>query len=62
MLYENVMEGMFADPIYGGNKDKVGWKMIGFPGVMANNAGKREEIQRRHSAFTADPVSIADMS
>ena len=29
---------MFADPIYGGNKDKIGWKMIGFPGVMANNA------------------------
>jgi len=38
MFYENVMEGLFADPIYGGNKDKVGWKMIGFPGVMANNA------------------------
>jgi len=23
VLYENVMEGMFADPIYGGNKDKI---------------------------------------
>ena len=38
MLYENVMEGLFADPIYGGNKDKAGWKLIGFPGVMANNS------------------------
>ena len=26
------MEGMFADPIYGGNRDMVGWKLIGFPG------------------------------
>jgi gluconate 2-dehydrogenase gamma chain len=61
VLYENVMEGLFADPIYGGNKDKVGWKMIGFPGVLANNA----ENARRYSdgkKLTAEPVSIADMS
>jgi len=24
-------EGFFADPMYGGNKNKVAWKMIGFP-------------------------------
>ena len=61
LLYANVMEGMFADPIYGGNKDKVGWKMLGFPGVMANNA---ENVKRYSEGqrFTAAPVSIADMS
>jgi gluconate 2-dehydrogenase gamma chain len=61
VLYQNVMEGMFADPIYGGNKDKVGWKMLGFPGVMANNA---ENVKRYADGqrFTADPISIADMS
>ncbi len=61
VLYDNVMEGMFADPIYGGNKDKVGWKMIGFPGVLANNAEnvKKYSDGRR---FPANPVSIADMS
>jgi gluconate 2-dehydrogenase gamma chain len=61
VLYENVMEGLFADPIYGGNKDKVGWKMIGFPGVLANNA---ENVKKYSDGkkFTADPVSIADMS
>jgi len=61
VFYENVMEGLFADPIYGGNKDKAGWKMIGFPGVMANNA---ENIKKYSDGkrFTADPVSIADMS
>jgi gluconate 2-dehydrogenase gamma chain len=60
-FYENVMEGLFADPIYGGNKDKAGWKMIGFPGVMANNA---ENVKKYSDGkkFTADPVSIADMS
>src|SRR5205085_9071960 len=61
MFYENVMEGMFADPIYGGNKDKAGWKMIGFPGVMANNAEnvKKYSDGRR---LIVEPVSIADMS
>jgi gluconate 2-dehydrogenase gamma chain len=61
MFYINVMEGMFSDPIYGGNKDKAGWKMIGFPGVMANNA---ENIKTYSDGrrYTADPVSIADMS
>ena len=61
VIYENVMEGMFADPIYGGNKDKAAWAMIGFPGVMANNA----ENARKYAdgqRFPAKPVSIADMS
>ena len=25
-------QGFYADPIYGGNRDRVGWKVIGFPG------------------------------
>jgi hypothetical protein len=29
----NTMEGFFADPVYGGNRDMVSWKMIGFPGA-----------------------------
>jgi gluconate 2-dehydrogenase gamma chain len=61
VLYENVMEGMFADPIYGGNKDKVAWKMLGFPGVMANNAENVKQYSDGRR-FTASPVSIADMS
>jgi gluconate 2-dehydrogenase gamma chain len=61
VLYTNVMEGMFGDPIYGGNKDKAAWKMLGFPGVMANNT---ENIKKFGDGqrFNADPVSIADMS
>ncbi len=33
MLHGNTMEGFFADPIYGGNRDMIGWKLIGYPGV-----------------------------
>jgi gluconate 2-dehydrogenase gamma chain len=33
MFVQNVKEGYFSDPIYGGNKDMAAWKMIGFPGA-----------------------------
>src|SRR5258708_1640955 len=59
-LYQNVMEGMFADPIYGGNRDKAGWKMIGFPGVIAVHYQNVEKF--RDKKYVVDPVSISDMS
>ena len=59
-VYQTVMEGMFADPIYGGNRNKVGWKMIGFPGVVAVH---RENVEKyRGKKYTAEILGIADMS
>ncbi len=46
-VYQSVMEGMFADPMYGGNKDKAGWKLIGFPGVIAVNYQNVEKYPRQ---------------
>ena len=60
MAYQTVMEGMFSDPIYGGNRDKVGWKLIGFPGVIEVN---RENVAKYlDKPFPTNPLSIADMS
>src|SRR5438552_17070723 len=61
VLYETVMEGLFADPVYGGTKDKVGWKMSGSPGVLANNAENVKKFNEGQR-FPANPVSIVDMS
>ena len=36
MLLQNVREGFFADPVHGGNRGLVGWKLIGFPGARAD--------------------------
>ncbi|MNG37490.1 hypothetical protein D3C84_1248600 [compost metagenome] len=54
------MEGFFADPIYGGNRNCAAWKMIGYPGQPANyrtavesHFGKRYDLP---------PRSIADVS
>src|SRR5216684_1857490 len=59
-FYQTVMEGMFSDLIYGGNRDKAGWRLIGFPGAIAVH---RENVEKfRDKKFPADPISIADMS
>lgn len=31
-MRRHVMEGVFCEPHYGGNRDLVGWKLVGFPG------------------------------
>jgi len=59
-VYQSVMEGMFSDPMYGGNRNKAGWKLIGFPGVIAVHHQNVEKF--RDKQFPADPVGIADMS
>jgi gluconate 2-dehydrogenase gamma chain len=59
-MYQTVVEGMFSDPIYGGNRDKAGWKIIGFPGVVAVHYQNVEKF--RDKKYTADPLGIADMS
>jgi len=59
-VYQTVIEGMFSDPIYGGNRDKAGWKMIGFPGVISNHA--QNIVNFRDKKFTPNYTGIADMS
>jgi len=54
------MQGFFADPIYGGNRNKVAWKMIGFPGLPAVYADKIDAY--RDKRYVAEPQSIADFS
>ena len=59
-LLQITMEGFFADPIYGGNRNKVSWKMVGFPGLPAVYANLIEEYRTKR--YVAEPQSIADFS
>ena len=43
MVLEDVYEGMFSDPIYGGNRELAGWKLVGYPG--AQRAYTAEELK-----------------
>ena len=59
LLLRNTVEGFFADPIYGGNRDKIGWKLIGFPGVAA--ATYNDHIDKHNVPYRVEPVSILDI-
>ena len=48
LLFEHTIEGLYAAPEYGGNRNLAGWKDISFPG----------DIQPR--GYTADEVSRSD--
>jgi gluconate 2-dehydrogenase gamma chain len=59
LLLRNTMEGFFADPMYGGNRDKAGWKLVGFPGVAASNYN--DYVERHNVPYRVEPVSILDI-
>jgi gluconate 2-dehydrogenase gamma chain len=51
----DVQMGFLADPIYGGNRDMAGWKMIGYPGARYNYL---DWIDRHNERFPLPPVSM----
>ena len=56
VLWQNTKEGFFADPIYGGNRDMVGWRMIGFPGARYDY---RDWIDKHNQPYPLPPIGIA---
>ena len=44
-LVLHVRQGFYADPVYGGNRDRIGWKVIGYPGP----ASMGEVLQRTYT-------------
>lgn len=55
MMLVSVREGYFSDPIYGGNRDMAGWKMIGFPGARYDY---RPYTDRTGEKLDLIPVSL----
>jgi gluconate 2-dehydrogenase gamma chain len=56
LFLQNVLEGYFSDPIYGGNRGMSAWKMIGFPGAHYDY---REWATRHNQPTPFLPVSLA---
>ncbi len=51
----DIQMGFFADPIYGGNRDMAGWKLVGFPGVRYDY---RDVIDKPNQPYTLPPVGM----
>jgi hypothetical protein len=53
LLFEHTIEGMYANPEYGGNRGLAGWKDIGFPGDIQPRGYSAQEVERSDGP---DPV------
>lgn len=60
LLRQNTIEGMFCDPMHGGNIDMVGWQLIGFPGPRMSNY---DDVDQHYGqAFRPKPVSLREVT
>jgi gluconate 2-dehydrogenase gamma chain len=55
LLLTYTVGGFFADPVHGGNRDMVGWKLIGFPGAHISYA---DQILNYGQPFTGPFISL----
>jgi gluconate 2-dehydrogenase gamma chain len=59
LLRQHTIEGMFCDPMHGGNADLIGWQLIGYPGPYMSWA---QDIDRHYGeAFRPKPQSLAQV-
>jgi gluconate 2-dehydrogenase gamma chain len=58
LLRTHTIEGMFCDPMHGGNVDMVGWQMIGFPGPRPSNYS---DVDKHFGeAFRPEPAGVRE--
>lgn len=55
LLWGNTKEGFLADPVYGGNRDFAGWKLIGYPGPRYNYT---DDIGKFGQPYNAPFISL----
>jgi gluconate 2-dehydrogenase gamma chain len=58
VLLTDTKNGFFSDPSLGGNRDKVGWRLIAYPGVAAEYT---DQVFLDNQPYQVEPVSIADV-
>jgi gluconate 2-dehydrogenase gamma chain len=56
-LWEATVEGFFSDPVYGGNRNMIGWRMIGFPGAFASYF---DLVDQHGIKLDREPMSLAE--
>jgi len=56
---EHVLQGMFCDPVYGGNRDVVGWRLLGFPGAQWGYSA--DQMKPRVDATEIPVLTLANL-
>jgi gluconate 2-dehydrogenase gamma chain len=62
LVYPLFVQGAFADPIYGGNRGKATWKMLGYPGLPATYRSDVVAFRGKRHPKSDAPKSIQDFS
>ncbi|MBL9207467.1 MAG: gluconate 2-dehydrogenase subunit 3 family protein [Opitutaceae bacterium] len=62
LVYPLFTQACFADPIYGGNRGKVFWSLIGYPGLPAVNGLNMVKYRGKPYPGAHPPKSIEDFS
>ncbi|WP_409975536.1 gluconate 2-dehydrogenase subunit 3 family protein [Campylobacter jejuni] len=57
LLRDMTVAGVLADPIYGGNDNKNGWRMMQYPGAQMSYVDKIASDE----FFNIEPMGLADM-
>ena len=60
LVYPLFTQACFADPVSGGNRDKVFWKMIGYPGLPAVNGLNMARYRGKPFPGAKAPQSMED--
>lgn len=55
MLRSHAVEGTFCDPLHGGNRDLIGWQLLGFPGPVMSY---RAQIENQTEPYRPEPRSL----
>ena len=59
VLREHTVEGFFGDPVYGGNRNAVGWKLVGFPGAQWGYTA--DQMKAGFDATTITVKTLSDL-
>jgi gluconate 2-dehydrogenase gamma chain len=59
LLRQHTIEGMFCDPMHGGNAGLIGWQLIGYPGPRMSFVGQIDQFNG--VAYRAQPQSLAEI-
>jgi gluconate 2-dehydrogenase gamma chain len=58
MLRTHVLEGVFSDPVHGGNRDFAGWRAVGYPGAHYVYSAEEQQV---FEPLTKPYQSVADL-
>jgi gluconate 2-dehydrogenase gamma chain len=59
VVLDDCLDGFLSDPVHGGNRDSVGWKLVGYPGPSLTWSADEQELDRRVPFRSSSVVTLS---